>query len=204
MNERARSEIQADLAALAGRRRRRLGAALLLSLGASVGLGFGLGLAPFDTSPVLFGLLLVALGTLSALALALGFGLMFPRPATVRAGVIGLVAGGLASIAGIASRSPGPTHGGWGCLAEGTGFAFAGLLVLWLLGRDGLLRRHGPVGTWLGLGAALAVVPMLQIACPDRSFEHLLIWHGGILAAGIGLAGVLRRLLPGLSGTRES
>lgn len=196
MNDRALARIRADLDALARRRRQRFAGALLACLGASLAMGFGSGVAPFPGSPMLFGVLLATLCVLAGLSLALAFGLMFPAPRTVRVLVIGLVAAGLAAIVGMAGEARAGPHPGAGCLTEGTEFTFASLLLMLVLGRGGVLRRHGPVGTWLGLGAALAVVPMLQLACPDRSVEHLLLWHGGVLAVGVALAGLLRRLIP--------
>ena len=196
MNDRARASIQADLAALNRRRWRGFGAALALCLGAGFGMGFSLGIAPFGGSPVLFSLLLVVLATLAGLSLALAFGLFFPAPRMVRATVVGFAAAGLAAIGGIASEGQAAASRGWACLAEGAELTLAALLIVAVLGQGGRIRRHGPVVAWLGLGAALAVVPALQLACPDRSFEHLMLWHGGVLAAGVVLAVAWRRLAP--------
>lgn len=197
MNDRARIEIQADLAALAGRRRRRLGLGVLLGSGLTAAAGLVRGPAGEIGSPLLFGGLLVALCVLGALALALAFGVWFPRRAVLRRAVVVGLAASLAALAGMSTEAHAVGGPGAMCLGEGTAMTFGVLMALLWLGRGGLARRHGPVGPLLGLAAALAGVGVLQVLCPDRSLGHLLLWHGGVLFTGVLLASLLHRILPG-------
>ena len=197
MSDRARLEINAELAALGLRRRRRFGLALVIWFGATAGVALGVGSTGDVASPVLFGVLLAALGLLGALALALAFGLVFPRPATLRRAVIVGLAAGMAAVAGMSGEAQSAGGSGAMCLGEGTALTFVAVLgVLWA-GRGGVARRHGPIGALLGLGSATAGVAMLQVLCPDRSLGHLLLWHGGVLVTGLLLAAVLHRMMPG-------
>lgn len=190
---RAEQAIREDLARLAGRRRRAFAAALIVSLGLGLGLGFHGGMAPTAVPPPLFWGAIAGLCTLAALALGLALGLLFPSAsamlwATVAAPVLGLAAT-LAAVEVAAIATGGPM-----CLLHGSTITFGALVVVLLIARGGLLRRHAPTGLLLGVGTALAALPALQIACPDRTLWHLLPFHGGVIVSGVVLATVLRKL----------
>ena len=191
----AQSRIREDLDRLARSRRVRFCTAFVLCLALGLGLGFGLGRAQAQVDPGRFAMLIATLCGVGGLSLALVFGLVFPAERSLRVLVAVLVTVGLVAILGVASESASPQAVGLHCLLEGSELTFVALVVVLVLGRGGRLRRHGPQSVLLGLGAAFCTLPMLQLACPDRSLGHLLLWHGGVLVLGIVLADVLRRLL---------
>ena len=62
--------------------------------------------------------------------------------------------------------------------------------LFWLIARRGAPLSFGTLGGTLGGIAGLLGATILQFTCSRQDAAHLLVWHGGVLAASI-TAGVL-------------
>jgi len=71
------------------------------------------------------------------------------------------------------------------CLKSGLLLALPAGAFLWLIARRGAALEFGALGATLGAIAGLASLTVLQFACDRQDRMHLLVWHGGVLAASI-------------------
>jgi len=95
---------------------------------------------------------------------------------------------GAGVLAGVAllfpwQTQPGFVMVGWPCLAAGLGMAAPAALLLWLVVRRGAPLSAGAMGATLGATAGLLGLTVLQYRCPHQDALHLLVWHGGVVAA---------------------
>jgi hypothetical protein len=80
---------------------------------------------------------------------------------------------------------------GWPCAVLELIIAIPAAFVFWLAARRGALFASAGLGaTITGLAVFLALVP-LQAQCMFQQAPHLLLWHGGVAAALVGLGGLI-------------
>ncbi len=173
-------EVQRDCAHLAARRRRLLGAFLILALGGGAALVMAMhhrspGIGTWPHRAAMLGFLGLGVGLC-----ALAFGVTLPAGRRLRPLVVLGAAGALGVLFGVSQAFAGtamPFLAGAMCLGTGLGVSVAvGGIALGIGGKA--LRRHAPTGLLVGVGAGLLALVPLHYACADCSSVHLLVWHG--------------------------
>jgi hypothetical protein len=76
---------------------------------------------------------------------------------------------------------------GWVCLRAGIAITLLGAGLLYLLVRRGHALAGSTLGATVGALSGFLSVLVLQLECGNQDAIHLLVWHGGVLAASIGL-----------------
>jgi hypothetical protein len=80
------------------------------------------------------------------------------------------------------------------CFRVGLSYSIPAALALLIPLRRGAMLRPWLTGAVLGGFAGLIGLSILEINCPDLNFNHILVWHGGVVVAsslsGAGLCGL--------------
>lgn len=80
------------------------------------------------------------------------------------------------------------------CFRAGLSYSILAALALWIPLRRGAMLRPWLTGAVVGGLAGLVGLSILEINCSDLNFNHILVWHGGVIVAsslsGAGLCGL--------------
>jgi hypothetical protein len=80
------------------------------------------------------------------------------------------------------------------CLRVGLSYSILAALALWIPLRRGAMLRPWLTGAAVGGFAGLVGLSVLEINCSNHNFNHILVWHGGVVVAsslsGAGLCGL--------------
>jgi len=81
------------------------------------------------------------------------------------------------------------------CFSTGMSHSILAALALWIPLRRGAMLRPCLTGAAAGGFAGLVGLSILEIQCSNLNFNHILVWHGGVVVAsalsGAGLCGLL-------------
>jgi hypothetical protein len=69
------------------------------------------------------------------------------------------------------------------CFRAGLSYSALAAVALWIPLRRGAVLRPWLTGALVGGFAGLAGLSTLEINCADLNFNHILVWHGGVVVA---------------------
>ncbi len=69
------------------------------------------------------------------------------------------------------------------CFRAGLSYSILAALALWIPLRRGAMLRPWLTGAVVGGFAGLVGLSILEINCSDLNFNHILVWHGGVVVA---------------------